>query len=682
MSQKSIHPNATQDGDDDPGFLNPCFLGSSGENSEVFERVLLELLRDHVYWRRNFHPEDPPPIPMLAMHESGYMDFVDRMRTELNTLTAALKRSVPFFNPRYLGHMVSDTLLPGLLAQLITTLYNPNNVSPEAAPVTLDLELQVAAQLARMLGFNTDPGSTPCAWGHLTSGGTLANYESLVNLRALRCYPLALKDALLSTRQPLPLNMPGGQLLQELDDWALLNLPLAEILALPQRLAAALRVQATPAEVHAFRQALAEARVETTGLVAFAECHPACAEMVVLAPVTAHYSWRKAARVLGLGAGQLLPIPVDSHMRLSVAALTQRLEECVRKKIPVLAVIAVLGTTEFGTIDPLHDIVALRERFRTRGLEFALHVDAAWGGYLASIFREADGSLASHEAVRAGFRYFPSAPVYASFAALKQADSVTVDPHKLGYLPYGIGGIVWRDSRITDFLGEKAPYVFNQADEISPANQYAHLGQFILEGSKPGAAAAAAWVTHRVLPLDRAHLGRLQRHTIRASEYFHDRLPQLAQRLAGRARLMVPFEPDTNLLCLAINPQGNRSLAALNRFGQRLYAHLGIDRTQPVQLREFFSSRTSVGRDMLGAEDLSRVFAALGIDPGTFVTLVEDQEIQADSLFLLRHTLMNPWLLKDVVGRNHLDRYCDYLEKLILAELDSGSWLVPDNGKP
>ena len=666
----------------DLDFANPCFLGPGGENSEVFERVLLDLLRDHVYWRRNFHPEDPPPIPVLAMHQPGYVEFVDRMRTELNALTAALKRSVPFFNPRYLGHMVSDTLLPGLLAQLVTTLYNPNNVSPEAAPVTLELELKVGGQLARMLGFAADPARDPCAWGHLTSGGTLANYESLVNLRALRCYPLALKDALRVTRLPLPLTAADGRPLAELDDWTLFNLPLDDVMALPQQLAALLSERTAPADARALYQALAEARVEHTGLVDFTECHPACAALSVLAPVTAHYSWRKAAKVLGFGSGQLVTVPVDSHMRLSLPALERHLEECVRKKIPVLAVVAVLGTTEFGTLDPLQEIAALRSRFRQRGLEFALHVDAAWGGYLASIFREPDGSLAAHAAVREGFRYFPSAPVYASFAALKLADSITVDPHKLGYLPYGIGGIVWRDRRVRDFLGEKAAYVFDHDNRSAACDRQPRLGEYILEGSKPGAAAAAAWVAHRVLPLDRAHLGRLQRHTILASEYFFDRLPFLEQRLKGRARLVVPFEPDTNLLCLAINPEGNRKLAAMNRFGRRLYVHLGIDPGRPVQLREFFSSHTRVTRDMLGAEDLSRVMGALGIAAETFVVAVDDQNTQADSLFLLRHTLMNPWLLQCVDGKNCIDRYLEYLEGLIVAELELGVWCDSGSGDP
>lgn len=64
------------------------------------------------------------------------------MCTETNTLSAALKRSVPFFNPCYLGHLIPDALLPGLLAQLIATLYNPNNITPESAPVTLRSELE------------------------------------------------------------------------------------------------------------------------------------------------------------------------------------------------------------------------------------------------------------------------------------------------------------------------------------------------------------------------------------------------------------------------------------------------------------------------------------------------------------------------------------------------------------
>ncbi|MEI7037921.1 hypothetical protein [Fulvimonas yonginensis] len=85
------------------------------------------------------------------------------MRRKLHQLSAALKKSVPFHSPRYIGHMASDPLLPGLAAQMLTLPYNPNNVSEDAAPVTVDLEVQVGLQLARMLGYPHDPAQPACA---------------------------------------------------------------------------------------------------------------------------------------------------------------------------------------------------------------------------------------------------------------------------------------------------------------------------------------------------------------------------------------------------------------------------------------------------------------------------------------------------------------------------------------
>jgi hypothetical protein len=179
--------------------LAPFFLGAYGENNDFFEKTLLELVRDHVFWRRNFHPEDEPPIGTHDQYTRAYLDGLARTRHELHQLNAALKRSVPSFHPRYLGHMVSDLLMPGLIAQLVTTLYNPNNIVEEVAPITVQLELEVGRQLARMLGLQVDAAHEPCALGHLTSGGTVANDEALWLARSARLYPLALQDASVKT---------------------------------------------------------------------------------------------------------------------------------------------------------------------------------------------------------------------------------------------------------------------------------------------------------------------------------------------------------------------------------------------------------------------------------------------------------------------------------------------------
>ena len=93
--------------------LDACFLGPYGENDTLLEKLMVEFLRDHVYWRRNFHPEDPPAIATAAAQHPDYLAFEARMRRELHQLSAALKKSVPFHSPRYIGHMASDLLLPG-----------------------------------------------------------------------------------------------------------------------------------------------------------------------------------------------------------------------------------------------------------------------------------------------------------------------------------------------------------------------------------------------------------------------------------------------------------------------------------------------------------------------------------------------------------------------------------------
>ena len=652
-------------------FLSPFFLGAYGENDELFEKLILEFFRDHIYWRRNLHPEDTPPIPTRALHSPDYLEFVDRMKTELHRLTARLKNSTPFFNPRYIGHMASDLLLPGLVAHLVTTLYNPNNVTEEAAPVTVSLELAAGRQLARMLGFNTDPDHAPCAWGHLTSGGTVANYEGLWNLRAAKCYPLAVKPFLeelgVETRAVFGRELDP----QDSDPRPWFNLGVDDVVRLRRAVARAIRLR-SHGERRRLERAIEEARIEHLGHADFFRRHEGIDEPVVLVPLTAHYSWKKAMKMMGFGAAQLISIPVTEQMRMDPVALDSKLAELHAADRQVLAVIGILGSTEYGTIDPVDDIVALRQKWRRKGLDFGIHVDAAWGGYLAALFRQPGGAMRSRAEIAGGFEHFPDEAVYHAFSALRHVDSVTVDPHKLGYLPFGVGAFVARNREITALLGESASYVFNEdGDNENTDRQLRDLGKYILEGSKPGSMAAAVHVTHQVFPLDHTSFGKLTEVTIRSTEYLQARLQETAERLAGRVRLVVPFEPDTNLLCIALNPEGNRDARIMNRFGRRIYQDLQVIADQPPQLREFYGSRTCVFHDSLGSGAREILLERLGLDPATFSS-EDDGEKVTDHLFLLRHTLMNPWLFGDSGGLNYLDRYCRHLENLVLRVLDEG----------
>lgn len=629
--------------------LDACFLGPYGENDAMLEKLVVEFLRDHVYWRRNFHPEDPPAIATHAAQQPEYRAFEARLRQELHQLSAALKKSVPFHSPRYMGHMVSDLLIPGLAAQMLTLPYNPNNVSEDAAPVTVDMEVQVGLQLARMLGYNHDPLQVDCAFGHLTSGGTLANYQALRLALALKAFPVALRTA----------GVPDIELPE--DDWTAFNLMPAAGIALLDRWQAWLAAQPV-ATRRRWTAAVQGHRIEQRGLVDFFAAHPQLRVPRVLAPITAHYSWSKGLKLLGLGRDQLQLLP-ERGMRLDLDALDDTLLACEREQQPVLLAVAVLGTTEYGTIDPVDGVVDARDRHGALGLGFGVHVDGAWGGYLATLFRNTDGSIRPHSQVRNGFNAFPSPEVHAAFAAVARADSVTVDPHKLGYLPYGSGAFICRDHRAMALLAEQADYVFHGTTPPGYLARYRSLGQFIPEGSKPGASAAAAYVTHRVLPLDHAHFGRLQAQTIVAAETFEKRAWQFSTEVAGDLAVIVPFVPDSNLVCLALNPRGNRDVSRANAFVRRLHDELRCDPSQPLQLKEFFGSVTTLTPEALGDVEMQRILQALGLDRNS---LGGDND---DRLLILRHTLMNPYLIDHENGISYIDRYFEFLDRRTRALL-------------
>lgn len=181
----------------------------------------------------------------------------------------------------------------------------------------------------------------------------------------------------------------------------------------------------------------------------------------VAASSQAHYTHARLSAVLGV---RCLSVPVDRHGRMDVKALEQLL-----LLGDVGTVVATLGTTASGAVDPLAEILALKRRFG-----FRLHVDAAYGGY----FRLVDNL----DAEAAG-----------AFALTGEADSLVVDPHKHGLQPYGCGCVLFRDAAVGRHYRHDSPYTYFTSDAL-------HLGEISLECSRAGAAAVALWATMRLLP--------------------------------------------------------------------------------------------------------------------------------------------------------------------------------------
>lgn len=182
----------------------------------------------------------------------------------------------------------------------------------------------------------------------------------------------------------------------------------------------------------------------------------------VVASTQAHYTHSRISNVLKLDFEQ---IPCDRRGRMDIERLSRALEQG-----DVGTVVATIGTTATGSVDPLPEILSLREKYG-----FRLHADAAYGGY----FRLVDNLAA--DARR-------------TYDRLNEVDSIVIDPHKHGLQPYGCGCVIFKDPSVGRFYKHNSPYTYFSSKDL-------HLGEISLECSRPGAAAVGLWATQRLLPL-------------------------------------------------------------------------------------------------------------------------------------------------------------------------------------
>lgn len=182
----------------------------------------------------------------------------------------------------------------------------------------------------------------------------------------------------------------------------------------------------------------------------------------IVASGQAHYTHQRISDVLGL---TFESIDCDHCAKLDLNKLEKTLDTG-----EVGTVVATIGTTGCGSIDPLPQILRLKEQYG-----FRLHADAAYGGYFI---------LCDHlsKATEEAYDHLPA------------ADSIVIDPHKHGLQPYGCGCVLFKDPAVGKFYKHDSPYTYFSSDEL-------HLGEISLECSRPGASAVALWATQKMFPL-------------------------------------------------------------------------------------------------------------------------------------------------------------------------------------
>lgn len=614
--------------------VNALFLGPRSENREYFRDMLTFLMDEHMHWRRDFHPEDPNVTSPKDMRSEHYQATLDRTSEVLLDLSARLKDdSMPWFSARYLGHMNSDTLMVANLAYMATILYNPNNCAYEASPVTTVLEIEAGKDMATMLGF--DPET---CWGHITTDGTIANYEGLWMARNLKSLPHAIKKV-------------KPSLVKNLTDWQLSNLPTAKILDLIDKIK----------KDRCFDQVRDET-VRGTGV-------GQGTLGVVLVPQSKHYSWVKAADVLGIGNRNFIEVQVNEDFHMDLDILKKTIDEHVAKKIPIIAVVAVVGTTEEGSVDEIARIVKLREEYEKKGISFYFHIDAAYGGYSRSLYLDENGRFMEYDALKKRLKddgifvhdfTYPPRQLYESYRAIGEADSITIDPHKMGYIPYAAGGIAIRDQRILDLISYFAAYVFESGE-----NAPTLLGSYIMEGSKAGATAAAVWASHRVIPLNITGYGQIIGRSIEGARLLTQKLRKVRSvKVKGREFVVEPLVemPDFNIVCMAFNEKGNKDLGKMNTLNEAIYNESSYI-SGPVYRNDWITSKTALSDADYGAAPKAFV-RRLGIP--------EKEWNRVQSVYVLRICVLNPYISHFAHISDAWEKYLDILKEKIEIAIEHG----------
>ncbi|GIP24150.1 tyrosine decarboxylase [Paenibacillus sp. J22TS3] len=606
--------------------LKALFLGHKGENVDLFKEVLLKMVDEHVGWRQNYQTKDMPVITPFDKSKQSFQDTSNHMRSVFNELSCKLRsQSMPWHTAgRFWGHMNSETLMPAIIAYSAAMLWNGNNVAYESSPGTSQMEEEVGHQLCKMMSYKAGE-----SWGHICADGSIANFEGLWYARNMKSLPLAIREI-------------APEYVQGKSEWELLNMSTEEILDIMDQL---------PEKLDEIKSRSARGGYHLPKLGKW------------LIPQTKHYSWLKAGDVLGVGLDAVEAVDVDSSYRMDIAKLEARIRELAAQHIPVLGVVGVVGSTEEGQIDHIHKIVALREKLRREGIYFYIHVDAAYGGYARSIFLDENDQFIDYDKIDEVYErnhvftdmklkeQWLTDDVYNAFKAMSQVESITIDPHKMGYIPYAAGAIVIRDIRMRDAISYFATYVFEKGADIP-----ALLGAYIMEGSKAGATAAAVWTAHRVLPLNVTGYGKLMGASIEGAFRFYNFLKGKKFNVNGKTITAYPLaKPDFNMVDYVFNVEGNTDLEVTNKLNHDFFDYSSYVKGD-LYGNKFFTSHTDFAVPDYGNSPLEYV-QSLGF--------TKEEWERVEKVTILRACALSPYAHDPEV----FDYYAAELEEAIQENL-------------
>jgi putative pyridoxal-dependent aspartate 1-decarboxylase len=342
-------------------------------------------------------------------------------------------------------------------------------------------------------------------------------------------------------------------------------------------------------------------------------------DIAILGSRLMHYSLNKAASILGLGTDNIIFIDSNDDANLDLNLLEEKIRECRRSKLYILALVGIAGTTETGEIDPLWEMGEIAQKF---GIHF--HVDGAWGG--ATMFSD------KHKGKLRG---------------IEQADSITICGHKQLYLPQGISVCLFKDPQMLNFAATTSRYQAQQ-DTFD-------VGRFTIEGSR----SAISLCLHGALHI----IGK------KGYEILINNGIEKAQYFSRLIELLEPFEllmpPALNIVNYRYIPDDLREKARQKSLSGDDIQRINQLNTQ-IQREQFergmtFVSKTTLMDTAYGKDQEIIVFRAVLSNPNTTATdlqtVLEDQLRIANQIETRSKNRSNG--IKDLsvkkIGSNDLD---------------------------
>lgn len=220
-----------------------------------------------------------------------------------------------------------------------------------------------------------------------------------------------------------------------------------------------------------------------------------------------------------------------------------------------------------------------------------------------------------------------SGRVCSSLRSIDRVDSVTVDPHKMGYVPYSSGVFLCANKRNYPHHRVDAPYIDFDHD-LDPGLQ-------TIEGSRAATGATATWLTGQSIGFDKNGYGRILDRTIAAKQLMEQKL-----KAAFGQEILIPEGLDLNIVCFAF--RSGSLLSETNKISHHIFAMSGTP-----ALSNFCLSKTAIKLDS------NRQHLRDWIDSKELV-------IDEDRIVFVRSCLMNPFLLSK-------EPRVDFLSEFILA---------------